>query len=167
MSSRPWPSRSTKVSADMPIQAATDLEVVREVLERRRKGEPRKAIAMDVGIGRALVDRWTAHMPYDGNGARERRRLAIMKALDEGLDVRSVASRVGCSLRQVIVIIQAIDMQARAFAPVPVPTPEQLEASRLAYNADQRRRYAARKAHRAAYDFEGPQLPDSPGNSDY
>lgn len=152
----------------MPIQAPTDPAIAREVIERRRKGELRKVISLEMGLCLDVISKLTAHLPEDvPNGRREQRRVKILALLDEGMSPRQVAEKLGCSVYAASLIANARLAEARAFAPETRATPEDIERFRREKNAAQRRRYAARKARKAAYDFEGPQLPESPGNSDY
>lgn len=91
----------------MAIKARTDEDVRREIIRRVREGEPRKAVAIDLGIAEPTVGRFTAHLPGKGP-KRDARTKAIVDALEAGDDPRAIATRTKSNFRTVMAVRVAL-----------------------------------------------------------
>lgn len=91
----------------MAIKARTDEDVRREIIRRVREGEPRKAVAIDLGIAEGTVSRFTAHLPGKGP-SRDARTKAIVDALEAGDDPRAIATRMKAGLGLVMHVFEAL-----------------------------------------------------------
>lgn len=137
----------------MAFRAQLADEDIRDVYDRATKGEPIKAIAIDMGLGAPLVARYVAHRPDVCEGKRRERRQAIGLCLDAGCDYRETAAKSGASIAEVARYVWARAQEERV-RNVRTPTAEEIAAATKAMrekaNASARARYAAKDAERAA-----------------
>lgn len=137
----------------MALRAQLADEDIRAMLDRASRGEPMKAIAIDMGVNPALVARYLAHRPEVVEGKRRDKRAAIGVCLDAGCDRRETSAKSGASIAEVARFVWARAQEERV-RNVRTPTEEELEAAQEAerqrVNAQARARYAARAEVRRA-----------------